>query len=344
MISRYAIGTASIVVVLAALLGAANAAPRKGHMPEIFRTQTWDEDKDDVDSAAVWRNPQGGGMLFLTAKAADKVYVCDALSGKLLRTIGGPSDVDVKMKYPNGVAVFDDYLLIVERDGKKVSVFSLPDMEPAGEFGGDVLIKPYGITGYKKDGAWEVFVTDDFDWPLKEKGKPAKRVKHFRMPEGKAEAKLVNMFGEPQGGHALLEVETIMIDPDREVLWICDEKQKAIREFTTDGHPTGKTVGAGIIDNDPEGLALCVDPKAPSGGWWMLSDQGDKETILRIFDRTGTYVGLVTAQPNLANTDGICFSQGDLGDKFQGGALYCIHDDCRTHAYSWADIAKALGL
>jgi len=306
-------------------------------IPQVFQTQDWPA--SNVDSVALWRDPKGGALLFVTAKEAHVVYVCDGVTGRLVSTLGKPGKRLGEFARPNAVAVVGDLLLITERDNHRVQVFDLPSLRPLVFFGEDVLIRPYGLTIFGSGGIYELYVTDNYDG-----GDFAARVKHFQLVKanGKITPNLVRSFGDKRGPGALRKVETILADPKRDTLFICDEATLELKVYTLAGRFTGRTFGKGIIRYEPEGLAIFEDSNAPSGGWLVVTDQGLKLTVLRIFSRDGSkYIGAVTGDPVLANTDGITLSPGDLG-PFKRGALYCVHNDLRVQAYSWADVEKAV--
>jgi len=335
-------------LLIAALIvgGAAKVAVKKTPLPQsaipipqVFQTQDWRG--ADVDSVALWRNPDGRALLFVTAKEANAVYVCDGTTGKFVSTLGKKGKGLGEFLRPNGVAVIDDYLLVTERDGHRVQVFAIPSLKAIMFFGQDVLLKPYGLTVFRSGGGYELYVTDDYAV-----GNLGARVKYFSLAtsEGILSAKLVRSFGELKGSGALQKVESILADRSRNRLFVCDEVTREAKVYDLAGQFSGSTLGKGIFKYDPEGLALFEDRSVPSRGWLVVSDQGLKQTALRVFARDdGRYMGAVTGQPPLANTDGITLAPGDFG-PFKRGALYCVHNDVRVQAYSWADIEKALNL
>jgi len=50
-------------------------------VPQVFQTQDWRG--SNVDSVALWRDRKGDALLFVTAKEADVIYVCDGLKGTM---------------------------------------------------------------------------------------------------------------------------------------------------------------------------------------------------------------------------------------------------------------------
>ena len=104
----------------------------------------------------------------------------------------------------------------------------------------------------------------------------------------------------------------------------------------------GRRIGDGVIKGDPEGIVVFEPPSRPGEKWILIADQERSLTRLRFFDaKSGAYAGAVVGQPSLANTDGIALEMGDYG-PFVEGALYCVHNDVRVHAYSMADLLASL--
>ena len=119
---------------------------------------------DNIDSPASWQAADGSLWLIATAKATDKLVVYDGQTGAHLRDVGtagaGPGQFD----RPNGIAVIDDLVLVVERDNRRVQVMTLPDFAPIGHFGQDELRKPYGLWVNKTgQGSYDLYVTDSWD-------------------------------------------------------------------------------------------------------------------------------------------------------------------------------------
>ncbi|OPZ20792.1 MAG: Alkaline phosphatase precursor [candidate division BRC1 bacterium ADurb.BinA364] len=312
--------------------------------PEIMRTRDWPE--AEIDSVAIWMGRDGDSpLLFATDKTGDTVYVCDAQSGELRSALGGSGEEPGRFRRPNGVAVVGDWLFVVERDNARVQMFALPSLEPVLAFGQQQLSLPYGIAAFANGKSIEAFITDNAE-PI-EGEPPVARVKHFRLRQAGDgwKARHVRSFAEADPAGGIFEaVESILADPLSGRLFVCDESVRAIRVFDLEGNDTGAIVGQGLIQDDPEGLAIAEAPNAPGGGWLVVADQGDDMTALRIFTRDGSrYIGAATGNPVLANTDGIALAAESFG-LFRGGALYCVHDDLRVQGYAWDDIAEALGL
>lgn len=341
--------------------GGGSDAARAGSVTDVFRTET--AKGDEIDSVAVWMPPAGvqsPALLFATAKKGDAIRVYDAGNGTPLGSIGRKGSGFSELKRPNGVAVFGDRLYVVERDNHRVQVFALPSRQCVGVFGGDDLIKPYGIAIAPADdapGQLAVYVTDDYDVDDRMAAGGAEfthRVKLYHVnAEGRTlQARLVRAFGERSGEGVLHKVESIAIDAARKRLLLCDEIDECLKLYTLGGDFSGEVWGKGIYENDAEGIALVRAEDLPvsatvalgppgGGGWIIASDQGLAQTKLRVFDLAGKHYGFVVAEPALANTDGLTLVSG-AGAPLAGGALYCVHDDRRVQAYRLADVFAAL--
>lgn len=314
-------------------------------IPEVFRTQDWPG--CDVDSVAAWVDKNNEVLIFITAKETDEIYVCNGLTGEKKKTIGKSGSELGQFKRPNGIAVFGDYLFVVERDNRRVQVFEIPSMKPLFCFGENELRKPYGVaTIIEEDGTLALYVTDDFDLPQEPQQRRdllSERVKQYSVDlfSGEPKARWVRSFGEKEGPGALQVVESIAADPVAGTLWICDEEDHAIKLYDLQGKYLGKNAGKGVIRDDAEGIAVYIPPDEPERRWMILSDQGKDLTRLRIFSIKGDLLATFGGKPPLANTDGLTLLQGDF-EGFPKGILYCIHDDIRLHAYSLEDIVQGL--
>jgi 3-phytase len=121
-------------------------------VPEVFRTVDLTEGKD-VDSLAFWAGPEGPPWLLATQKDLSYILVLDATTGELLKKVGGMGDELGRFNRPNGIAVIDDLVLVVDQRSRRVQVLRLPDFEPLGSFGEDLLKRPYGVA-VDRPGEW----------------------------------------------------------------------------------------------------------------------------------------------------------------------------------------------
>lgn len=333
------------VLFLASLwvgVGEDAAQPVKGlpSVEEKVRTPDWHG--AEIDSAAIWEAPDGKVLLFASGKTSNEVLVCNAATGELLDRIGQRPGEPNPLSRPNGLAVEDDYLFVVERDNRRVQVYSLPGFESLGVFGQNELWYPYGIDLYRNGDAYEVYVTDNYgvDSEVGQGAPLDLRVKHFRvsLPDGKIAVTLEESFGAVEGPGVLNEVETLLVDAEADRVYLCDEAALSVKIYQLDGSFSGTIFGEGAIEFEPEGMILVEETPLHPDGVLVVTDQGEDLTVFRIFSRgAGEFLGSFTGAPELANTDGICFLHGSFG-PFERGGLFAVHADFRVQGYSWADV------
>ena len=315
---------------------------------EVFHTDR--DEGDNVDSPAVWHGPDGQNWLLATAKEGDTIIAYDASNGSLIQRFGEGGEGAGQFERPNGIAVIDNLVLVVERDNRRIQLFTLPDFESIGFLNHEELRLPYGLTVYKTENdSYQLYVTDNFNPYLE--GYPAveeldERVHHFsfRFSDGILSGEHQRVFGDITGEGILHKVESICADPFHNRLLIADEafSQRSVKIYDLDGNFTGEMIPNDYFSSEPEGIALysCDD----GSGYWIMTDQHESdENKFQLFDREslthiGTFKGEITR-----NTDGIWLTQHSFGD-FEQGAFYPVHDDGSVTAISWAEISQAFNL
>jgi len=316
-------------------------------VPEVFRTVPLTDGKD-VDSLAFWAGPDRPPWLLVTLKDDSYILVLNADTGEELRRLGGMGDELGRFNRPNGIAVIDDLVIVAERDGHRVQVLRLPEFEPLGAFGQDLLQWPYGVAVDRPEDWYELYVTDSYDSPEHEPPDPEvcrNRVRHYRFRPGEdgLEVELVGSFGDPDGKGALYRVESVAIDRTLGRLYLADESRLRLnlKAYSLDGTFLGSTFGDGLHYREPEGLAL-LRCGAKGQGYIVAADQTQPSRFLVYGRESLDYLGGFTGEPTIDVTDGVTFAP--RGDQGVGGMLYATQHDIQVVAYRWADIARELDL
>src|SRR5690606_807350 len=309
---------------------------------------------DNIDSPAAWVADDGRVLVIATAKASDRLVVYDGETGTTLRQVGRSGAGEVEFDRPNGVAVVDDLLFVVERDNRRVQVLRLPSFAYVTSFGSDVLEKPYGIWVNRTGNGYEVYVTDAYMAGEDAKGEDIlpplseldRRVHRFAvtMPGGDLAVRSLGAFGDTTPEGALRVVESLWGDAANDRLVVAEEDETYANEFKVydlQGHFTGRTFGSDFLQAQAEGIMLkaCAD----GSGWWITTEQGKGRTVFHLFERASLrHVGAVAGR-SVANTDGIWLHDVP-SQRFPEGVLYAVHDDQGVVALDWRDIAGALSL
>ncbi len=366
-IRPFARGRALAALLVFSLCATGPVAARDRRAPvvvgETFVSQAADE--DELDSLATWRHPDGAQWLIASGKSSHRLVVFDAETGTRLRTFGSKGSDPGRFKRPNGLAVAGDRLFVVERDNRRVQVFSLPDFVPLGSFGEAQLRAPYGLWltpagDGATDGALDVYVTDSFmDGANYDVVPPLaqlnQRIRRYRVrfgADGALAADTLSQFGDVREATALRIVESIAGDRERGALLIADEfvdrtqrRESTLREYAMDGVFTDRSTPRGSFEAEAEGIALwtCAKSRRFSRGFWIAVDQRQDLTAFRLFDRDtlaarGSFVGRVVAA-----TDGIALRTAPSA-RFPAGVLFAVHRDKAVAAFDLRDVARALKL
>ena len=326
----------------------AASAPKVLVVPESFVSA--ETPAEELDSVAAWTAPDGRTLAIVTGKSTHRLDVYDGDSGERLREVGEEGSAPGQFDRPNGIAVADDKLFVVERDNHRVQVLSLPDFKPVGFFGEQELRSPYGLwINATEPGELEVYVTDSFMYGKRYDVVPPfaeldQRVRRYRVQfdqDGKLMANYGGAFGDTGEDTALRMVESIAGDPPNDRLLIADEDTRhlsTLREYGFSGKFTGRSLPQDSFGAQAEGVALWTCPDG--SGYWIAVDQLAPLTIFHLFDRrtlapVGSFSGKVTS-----HTDGVALHGPTK--RFPGGVLYAVHDDKALAAFDLRDVARTL--
>jgi 3-phytase len=316
-------------------------------------------DQDELDSLATWRHPDGREWLIATGKSSHRLVIFDAETGQRLRAFGEKGGAPGQFKRPNGIAVMRDRLFVVERDNRRVQVFSLPDFAPLGSFGEAQMRAPYGLWLHHLGGdadSYDIYVTDSFmDGPrydiVPSLDQLDQRVRRYRLRfEGDARffAESIAHFGDKREATALRMVESLAGDTERRTLLIADEftdraqrRESTLREYDFDERFTGRSTPRGSFEAEAEGVALW--PCAKDHGYWIAVDQRADLTVFRLFDRKSLAASGSFTGRTVAATDGIALRLTP-SVRFPAGVLFAVHRDKAVAAFDLRDIVRRLKL
>jgi 3-phytase len=313
-----------------------------------------DETAGELDSLATWPTPDGGIWVVGTAKAAHRLVVFDGQTGALLRTVGERGEDPGQFIRPNGIAIHGDLVFVVERDGRRVQAFRLPDFAPAGSFGGDELRSPYGIWLHETGpGTLALFVTDSFMYGenydvVPQADELDERVRRYEVAytgSGPVSARYAGSFGDTGEG-ALRKVESIAGDPANRRLLVADEFTpggSTLREYTFEGRYAGRSLPSDSFAAEAEGVALWTCNGDPAIGYWVAVDQIVPLTTFHLFDRDRLSLVASFTGETTSWTDGVALHAA-ASPAFPAGALFAVHADKAVTVFDLADVARALGL
>ena len=312
------------------------------------RWLTQRNEQDNVDSVAVWTDGVDRHWLLATAKESDILIIYDAATGERLGQAGGTGNASGELLRPNGIMVLGNMAWIVERDNHRLQVLSLPDFEPLGIFGQDLLSKPYGLWIHKVAEGYRVFITDSYETADEQVPPDAELDRRLHRFDINAQDGLLSLvshqvLGPVEGKGRLLKVESLWGDPDNDRLLVADEHETHlnVKLFDIEGGYTGQTLLDGDLFYEPEGIALerCQD----GSGYWIVTDQDMDDNRFLILQRQSMEVLAAFTGIETRNTDGVWLHPKPL-PGFPGGVFYAVHDDGNVAAFDWAEVQATLNL
>lgn len=256
-------------------------------------------DGANVDSMAFWLPRRAAeSQLFITEKGAGLMVVSADASATLIRRLDGlqrPNAIVIEQSVPVG-KVRRDLAFVTERDGDKVSVFTVPDLERIGEFAVG-LKQPMGISLYRDRDKLFAFVV-----PKRGEGS-AKVVKYALdiQPEGVTAEKLVEF-----GAELTPNQETVVVDRVARLVYVADETAKDIKIYGLDGK-FERSVGDGHFQAQVEGFTIAVCGRQR----YVIASDQLPVTEFEVFRLPGfDHVGTVITTARI--TDGVAVAQVPL--------------------------------
>lgn len=308
------------------------------YIDELYQTSR--DEGDNIDSPTFWSGNDTLNFLISTAKETDKLFIHNAIDGKLINTVGSTGNSKLQFERPNGIFAIDTLLFVVERDNKRVQVLSLPSFNFL-TFIGDGLVKPYGIFVYKpSDNNYRIYVTDNYE--LNDTIPPDKmldkRVHIYEMKiSNSTNVQLIRKFGNTSGNGRLKVVESIFGDPNNDNLFIAEEyePETSVKVYDMNGKYKNIQFGLDIFKYQVEGIML---HKFVNGdGFWIVTDQSMENNIFHLFDRKSfKHIGAFSGK-NTLNTDGIWLADKKIGN-FNTGLFFAVHNDGNVSAFDFEKI------
>lgn len=267
----------------------------------------------NVDSMAIWIAPKpSDSLILITEKSGNEIMAIRAdRTASLVRRFGS-------FRRPNGVIVIPrmkigksmrDVALTTERDGNRISLFSIPDFQPLGSFGEEIQ-QPMGIT-YVRDGDGALIFV------VSKRAEGDDKIIRYRitLADGMLRAERQLSFG-----HELTpNQETVFADESTGLLYAADESAQNIKVYDLSGRLL-TTFGDGIFQGQVEGIAIA---RCGKKSILVASDQLIP-TELEFFELPG-YKHLATVITSVVKTDGIALTQHPLPD-FPRGLLVAQTD------------------
>lgn len=309
--------------------------------PTTEVTETWvgqPRPEEGIVALAGWTG--GGDRAWVIAAAAgtDRLLVFDAVTGEALVEHGSTGEIAGRFRRPAAVAVVGDLALVAEETGGRIQVLRLPGLSTAGFLGAGMLVAPTLLAAAPDGDGYEVWVAD-----RAETGGRAEIVRLRFTLDGDS---LRGEVGAPvattrSGSETLTPLAAMGVDAVRERLLVVEQGREGGGVWIIDREGRFAGRAAEGLAGGPPGLALF--PCGAEGGWWIVAEPGDGPTRFLLLDRAtlepvASFTGAVTTGSRRVSV----LPAGTPG--FPAGAVYAVDGAGAVSAFSWGDVAAALGL
>lgn len=306
----------------------------------------------DSDDPAIWLHPTDRSQSIVLGTDKGGYLFAFNLQGKKVdsvRTAARANNVDVEYGFLLGSQSID-IAAVTDRDGNKIFVFKLPELDPIDgggieAFEGEAMRRPMGIGLYKRPGDGAVFAIVS-----RKEGPSGAYLWQYRLEDdgaGKVKFTKVRAFGEWSGLDNLGEgeIEAVAVDDELGYVYYSDEKF-GVRKYHADPDAPDANVQLALFGTegfrqDREGISIY---KVNDGaGYIIVSDQ--EANRFHLFAREGTAADrhdhplLRIISLSTVHSDGNDVSNAPMGETFPTGLFVAMSDNRTFHFYSWSDVA-----
>lgn len=306
----------------------------------------------DSDDPAIWLHPTDRSQSIILGTDKGGYLFAFNLQGKKIdsvRTAARANNVDVEYGFMLGGQSID-IAAVTDRDGNKIFVFKLPELEPVdgggiAAFEGEQLRRPMGIGLYKRPSDDTVFAIVS-----RKEGPSGAYLWQYRLEDdgaGKVKFTKVRAFGEWRGRDNLGEgeIEAVAVDDELGYVYYSDEKF-GVRKYPADPNAPDANVqlalfGTEGFQQDREGISIY---KVNDGtGYIIVSNQ--EANRFHLFAREGTPTNphvhqlIKVISLSTVHSDGNDVTNASMGETFSTGLFVAMSDDRTFHLYSWSNVA-----
>jgi 3-phytase len=288
--------------------------------------------KTSMDKLQWWYNKYSKEYwLFILSKDCSKIFILNALSGKYIKSLGTCGDKVGEFDGPVDMTIYDDYLIILEKDNHRVQIFSLPELVYVGFIGEIELSNPNCIESIKlkKDNKEFccLYIGDNLD------NKPSRRKCYFRFifeinKMGIYDTEVLKI--EPDNKGELGYIESIRYDSVHDNLLIVDKLSKDIKVFNFENNYK-KTILKDQFKGEPGDIDLMKDNNK---GMIFIGDFSRLDNFFHIYSRDLNYMMTLSSDIILKNQ---CFC---IINHNHNKILYTADEDDCVLAYRIYEIKE----
>ena len=288
--------------------------------------------KTNINKLKWWYNKYSKEYwLFVLSNDSNKIFILNALSGKYIKSLGAYGDKVGEFDKPIDMVIYDDYLMVLEKDNHRVQVFSLPELIYIGFIGEIELSNPQCIESVKlKKNDKEfccLYIGDNLD------NKPSRRKCYFRFIFE------INKMGiydietlkiEPDNKGELGLIESIKFDSVNDNLFIVDKLAKDIKIFNFENNYK-ETILKDGFKGEPGDIDLVKDTNR---GMLFVGDFSRLDNFFHIYSRDLNHIMTLSSELVLKNN---CFC---IINHNHNKILYTADEDDCVLAYRIYEIKE----
>lgn len=267
---------------------------------------------DDLDSICVIdKKYTGKNVVLVTAKSSGVIYEFDLSNGKKVGTWSCDSLCKPLNKWsrPNGIANWENFVGIVERDGKILKIYDYTNKNLLLSWGDNILQKPYGIAMGLIDGFINILVTDD--------GKNKTVYKLVLKYDSTKKTLVLLNWQQIVNFDFRTKLESVYLDTEKRKILIADENKYLIYVYDFDSNKFIDLIGEKYFNNETEGISKYKD-------YYVCTLQSKTDNRFYFFDEDFDLVYEIKDNTNISNTDGICIFQDYLIAINRDSQVVCI--------------------
>lgn len=255
-------------------------------MSSISHKTLWKSNvfESDLDSICVidkrYVKDNANDIVLVTAKKTSDIYEFNLSNGQLVNIW------KEQWKRPNGIASLNQYVAIVERDGKLLTIYNYQTKKLIFSWGANILNKPYGISVDKFGDFIYLFITDNG------KNKVVYKLK-FNLDFSFISYQKILEFD------FRTELESIYFDSVKQIILVADEGRYLIYKFDFNTNQLLGSYGIEYFDNEPEGISKYKN-------MYICTNQSHYDNIFYFFDDQNFKLVYQINEDIVKNTDGIC--------------------------------------
>lgn len=298
-----------------------------------YKTIEWKtlcHSKANLTKLKWWYNKESKEYwLFALSEDCHKIFILNALSGKYIKSLGNNGDKVGEFDKPIDLCVYENFLMVLEKDNNRVQIFSLPELNFISILGEVELSNPKTIECLKlkkKDKEYCcLIVGDNLD------NKPSRRKCYFKFifEIDKLGIYVPEVLRVEPKNNELGRIESIKYDSIKDNLFIVDKLTKNIKILDFNNNYKN-TIMNNTYKGEPGEINILNDNKRD--GIIVIGDFSRLDSFFHLYTINCEYLMSLSSETTLKNN---CFC---IINHNHNKILYTTDEDDCVLAYRMIEI------